>query len=75
MKKTRESVSEGIGMLRRDAAKDREKDGDKDGDKSDRVRDAVGGKVPDAVKSVETPEQVAAIADGQQPQIASQKPR
>jgi hypothetical protein len=62
MKKTRESVSEGIGMLRRE----------KDGDKGDGVRDAVGGKVPDAVKNADAPEQVT---DGQRPQIASHEPR
>jgi uncharacterized membrane protein YqjE len=72
LSKTRQSVSEGIGMLRRESAKDgATKDGaTKDGATKDGAIARNG-----AARSVQTPDDVAAVADGQRPEIAVQKPR
>ncbi|HEY1623997.1 MAG TPA: phage holin family protein [Streptosporangiaceae bacterium] len=69
LSKTRQSVTEGIGMLRREG-----KDGDPGKDSGNGVAgDAVtGGGVPAEVTAAAD---VAAVTDGQRNQIAGQKPR
>jgi uncharacterized membrane protein YqjE len=66
LSKTRQSVSEGIGMLRRDSAKDGTAASDGPG------ADSRNG---DAARSVQTPDDIAAVADGQRPEIAGPKRR
>jgi hypothetical protein len=89
MKKTRESVTEGIGMLRRDGKDGKDGEGAKDGRsvkngkktrKTEDAMDALDQVTADrasrtSLRSAVDPPADAVLPDGQRPEIAGRKPR